>query len=196
MRRKVEIAMRRKGTVRKAVLCVAVAVAMFVGTAIPRVYATNHLPSGTAVGTQVDEGDVLEFPNGATNQGMQIRYLDESNNVLAEVNTEKNYTIPEYNSLRMKNDSQLQVGEKFAYWEVSEVPAEGGNPLQWTLVRHLDSGGANEINLIGSYDLEAGTTYTLNGGLNHVKGDNTTYASGISFTVGTNTTCTFEKISN
>lgn len=175
---------------RKAVLCVAVAFAMFVGVAIPRVYAENYSPSDVKVGeTVVQEGDVLEFPEGA-DQGMLIHYLDDNNNFLSIVNIEKgkNYTIPDYNSLGIY--SQIEVGMKFDGWKVMKKPAEGAGQPQWELRRCLKSSkdasgnnAENAIYLTGSYTLKKDTVYTLKDGLTHVQGDATTYAKEIQFTV-------------
>ena len=66
--------------------------------------------------------------------------------------------------------------------EPSESPDTSHNPSKPT--------GSTKISAAGTYNLSAGTTYVLDGPVG-VKGDNSYYASGISFQVNTNGNYTF-----
>lgn len=100
--------MRKNKTVKTIILCAAIAVTMFVGATMPRVYA--------------------------------------------------------------------------AYYETSDVETDV-----------TDGNAGRKIHTVGTYELQPGVIYTLQGNLTHVEGDATVYANHISFTVNTHGWYTFNR---
>lgn len=188
MRRKVEIAMRRKETVRKAVLCVAVAAAMFVGVAIPRVYAADYSEGNVNVNeTVVFPGKTLDCTDATI-----IVYRDDTGKSMKEVTIESgqaDYTVLTCEEAVLGSDYTIPVGMVFDGWKIIEVPGTSGG--QWTLQLCL-KGERNVISTVGSWKLEEGEEYHLQGGITHVDGDPTTYANPITFTVSQTKSYTFK----
>lgn len=186
MRRKVEIAMRRKETVRKAVLCVAVAAAMFVGVAIPRVYAADYSEGNVNVNeTVVFPGKTLDCTDAT-----RVCYLNDKGNEMTNgnipVSSVSEHAVQSYESVCGSNDT-IPAGMVFDGWLITEIPETSGG--QWTLQLCL-KGEENTISTVGSWKLETGGTYSLQG-VTHVDGDPTTYANPITFTVSESRSYTF-----
>ena len=194
--------MRKKGNLRRRILCAVAAAAMLTGMSVPYVYAATYpVEDVETEATIVYEGDVLEFPEWGE-QGMLIRYINEEGHVLSNVHTEKgeSYTIPAYQDLEIEPESgqdSASVG-----WRIVKKPTRTPMVMQWDLVRCVGAGASGDatggdagrkLAAPGTYELKPGEVYLLRGGLNCVEGDATVYADSISFTVDAAGQYTFGK---
>lgn len=171
------------------------AIAMLAGTVMPDVHAGSvYRAEDVTLGvTIVYEGDQLVYPTWGeiATQGMQIRYLDATGNVIGNDSTsdKSSYTIPTYSELGL--NAPLPDGVTTASWRVTVAPTQEPEQIRWDLALYtgesVSSGdaGRESIKSPGAYDLQADRIYILENGIRRVKGDATVYASPVEFTVDT-----------